>query len=168
MLLVVRRFVSSAHRLLLPMLRMSSHCAGMMSERSEMTLTFQCQDFVPSGTNINPSFFASMPRSMQIKILNLYSSTNQSVYTNLFPFSIMNELRKRIGIAIVSLGALAVLAARSLYQMNMSAKDELTSPIMYHHEDQHIPDRFLETQEFEEHGGSGAGAIEVEYEEICK
>lgn len=87
----------------------------------------------------------------------------------------MNELRKRIGIAIVSLGALAVLAARSLHeeqieavQMNMSAKDELTSPIMYHHEDQHIPDRFLETQEFEEHGGSGAGAIEVEYEEICK
>lgn len=160
MLLVVRRFVSSPHRLLLSMLRMSSHCAGMMSERSEMTLTFQCQDFVPSGTNINPSFFASR--------LNLYSSTNQSVYTNLFPFSIMNELRKRIGIAIVSLGALAVLAARSLYQMNMSAKDELTSPIMYHHEDQHIPDRFLETQEFEEHGGSGAGAIEVEYEEICK
>lgn len=89
----------------------------------------------------------------------------------------MNELRKRIGIAVVSLGALAVLAARSLHEeqmeavhMNMSAKDELTSQIMYHHKDQHILDqnRFLETQEFEEHGGSGAGAIEVEYEEICK
>lgn len=88
----------------------------------------------------------------------------------------MNELRKRVGIAIVSLGALAVLAARSLHEeqkeavhMNMSAKGELTSPItMYHHEDQLILDqnRFLETLEFEEHGGSNA--IEVEYEEICK
>lgn len=82
----------------------------------------------------------------------------------------MHELRKRIGIALISLGTLAVLAARFLHEeqteavyMNISMKEKL-----YHHEDQHVLDqnRFLETQELEEHGGSSA--IEVEYQEICK